>query len=270
MTSTNGSYRPSSQGVPNAHGGGGYAGRPFRPYSQQQQQQQQQKPKPFSAFDALARDGIADIVAAGGRRKANDPFNPDDSDDEDDSAGMESDDPTNTAMFLDDSEEKELHGVPPGTPQAFKKLGQLTVKSITRQKDSQTPGRTQTRTSAIPQLGKSGSAGRNSQYTNNISPSKRGRNDNDDMLPLGAAVPVRPVERPSEPVVPLSVQRLRASQRASRILDNIKGTAPLFDSHRGPNGGVLPLQFGAPANQQPRVNLNPEFDRNEFSPIVFS
>ncbi|KAJ2080411.1 hypothetical protein GGI09_007761 [Coemansia sp. S100] len=270
MTSTNGSYRPSSQGVPNAHGGGGYAGRPFRPYSQQQQQQQQQKPKPFSAFDALARDGIADIVAAGGRRKANDPFNPDDSDDEDDGAGMESDDPTNTAMFLDDSEEKELHGVPPGTPQAFKKLGQLTVKSITRQKDSQTPGRTQTRTSAIPQLGKSGSAGRSSQYTNNISPSKRGRNDNDDMLPLGAAVPVRPVERPSEPVVPLSVQRLRASQRASRILDNIKGTTPLFDSHRAPNGGVLPLQFGAPASQQPRVNLNPEFDRNEFSPIVFS
>ncbi|KAJ2059684.1 hypothetical protein GGI17_004267 [Coemansia sp. S146] len=270
MTSTNSSYRPSSQGVPNAYGSGGYAGRPFRPYSQQQQQQQKQKPKPFSAFDALSRDGIADIVAAGGRGKVNDPFNPDDSDDGDDGAGMESDDPTNTAMFLDDSEEKELHGVPPGTPQAFRKLGQLTVKSITRQKDSQTPGRTQTRASAIPQPGKSGSAGRKSQYTNSVSPSKKGHHDNDDMMPLGSAVPVRPVGRPSEPVVPLSVLRLRASQRASRILDNIKGATPLFDTRSAPNGGVLPLQFGAPASQYPRVNLNPEFDKNEFSPIVFS
>ncbi|KAJ2488654.1 hypothetical protein IWW37_004633 [Coemansia sp. RSA 2050] len=197
MTSANDSYRPPGQGGSNAYGSGGYAGRPHHQYSQQQQRQQ--KARPFSAFDALSRDGIADIITTGSHRKLDDPFNPDDSDEGIDDAGMESDDPTNTAMFLDDSEEKELHGVPPGTPQAFKKLGQLTVKSISRQKDSQTPGRTQTRASVISQLGKSGSAGRNSR-----------------------------------------------------------------------GGSILPLQFGVPGSQHHRVNLDPEFDKNEFSPIVFS
>ncbi|KAJ2824816.1 hypothetical protein GGI24_003316, partial [Coemansia furcata] len=265
MTSTNDSYRPSGQGVPHAHGSGGYAGRPSPQYSQQQQQRQQ-KAKPFSAFDALESDDIAEIVAAGGRSKADNPFNPGDSDEDDDGIGMDSDDPTNTAMFLDDSEEKELHGVPPGTPQAFRKLGQLTVKSISRQKDSQTPGRTQTRPSAVPQLGKSGSVGRNAHYTNSVSPSKKGHHGGNDMVMSGAAAPVRS----SEPVVPMSVLRLRASQRAGKILDNIKGATPLFDSRIAPSGGVLPLQFGVPSSQHPRVNLDPEFDKNEFSPIVFS
>ncbi|KAJ2736362.1 hypothetical protein IW152_000922 [Coemansia sp. BCRC 34962] len=266
MTSANDSYRPPGQGGSNAYGSGGYAGRPHHQYSQQQQRQQ--KARPFSAFDALSRDGIADIITTGSHRKLDDPFNPDDSDEGIDDAGMESDDPTNTAMFLDDSEEKELHGVPPGTPQAFKKLGQLTVKSISRQKDSQTPGRTQTRASVISQLGKSGSAGRNSRYASNVSPSKKGSHGNSGIATLGAAVPVQP----SEPVVPMSVLRLRASQRASKILDNIKGTTPLLSKTRASNSGgsILPLQFGVPGSQHHRVNLDPEFDKNEFSPIVFS
>ncbi|KAJ2451911.1 hypothetical protein GGF42_004152 [Coemansia sp. RSA 2424] len=278
MTSAKGAYMPSSQGGLHAHDGGGYAGRPHHHYTQQQQQQQQQrKAKPFSAFDAQAREGVAEIIAAGGRSKANGPFDPNDSDEEDSGAGIDSDDPTNTAMFLDDSEEKELRGVLPGTPQAYRRLGQVTAKSISRQKDSQTPGRTQTRASAMPQLGSSGSsAGRNLRYANNVSPSKKGRHD-EDVVALGSAAPVRPAARPSEPVlrprepaVPLSVQKLRASQKAGRILDRIKGTTPLFDARIAPKGSVMPLQFGVPASQRPHVNIEPEFEKNEFSPIVFS
>ncbi|KAJ1820716.1 hypothetical protein LPJ60_003053 [Coemansia sp. RSA 2675] len=267
MTSANDSYRPPGQGGAHARGSGGYAGRPHHQHPQQQQRQQ--SAKPFSAFDAMPKDSTANIIATDGRRNLGDPFDSNDSDDGIEDVGMESDDPTNTAMFLDDSEEKELHGVPPGTPQAFKKLGQLTVKSISRQKDSQTPGRTQTRASVVPQLGKSGGAGRNTRYTNNVSPSKKGNHGNSGNETLGAAVPVRS----SEPVVPMSVLRLRASQRASKILDNIKGTTPQLSRTRVPNGGggsVLPLQFGAPGGQHHRVNLDPEFDKNEFSPIVFS
>ncbi|KAJ2610394.1 hypothetical protein EV177_003992 [Coemansia sp. RSA 1804] len=53
---------------------------------------------------------------------------------DEDVGGVESDDPTNTAMCLDENDEKELHGVAPNTPMAFEKLGQLTAKSISRQK----------------------------------------------------------------------------------------------------------------------------------------
>ncbi|KAJ2907861.1 hypothetical protein GGI21_003465, partial [Coemansia aciculifera] len=264
MASTKGAFRPASQGGLHARDSGGYAGRPF----QQQQQQQQHKPKPFSAFDAQAREGAAAIQAASARNNNNssrteDPFG---SDEEGSGAGIDSDDPTNTAMFLDDSEEKELRGVPPGTPQAFRKLGQLTVKSITRQKDSQTPGRTQTRTSALAQPGNSGSAGRSSRYADNVSPSKRGRHDENGVM-LGAAMPVRSSEPPT---VPLSVQKLRASQRAGRILDRIKDITPLFGARGAPSGIPQPLQFGVPVNQRLSVNIEPEFERNEFSPIVFS
>ncbi|KAJ2456800.1 hypothetical protein GGI02_006212, partial [Coemansia sp. RSA 2322] len=53
------------------------------------------------------------------------------------------------------------------------------------------------------------------------------------------------------------------------ILDNIKSSTPLFDARKSPEGGIAPLQFGKPG-QYPRINLDPEFDKNEFSPIVFS
>ncbi|KAJ2795342.1 hypothetical protein H4R21_005147, partial [Coemansia helicoidea] len=129
----------------------------------------------------------------------------------------DSDDPTNTAMFLDESEENELVDMAPGTPQAFKKLGQVTVKSISRQRDSQTPGRT------IQRSAEGGSA----RYNNAESPSKKGRGSHTALL--SSRIPAPPTARAAgrrldeaNDGVPLSVRKIRSSQRAANILDRIK------------------------------------------------
>ncbi|KAJ1721582.1 hypothetical protein LPJ61_006023, partial [Coemansia biformis] len=140
------------------------------------------------------------------------------------------DDPTNTAMFLDESEENELVSVAPGTPMAFKKLGQVTVKSITRQRDSQTPGRAQGGPSAGLQRTQRG-AGGSARYDNAESPSKKGRGGRAPLV--GSRIPMPTSAQPARAAesrqaeadnteVPLSVRRIRSSRRAGIILDRIK------------------------------------------------
>ncbi|KAJ2710689.1 hypothetical protein H4R19_003625 [Coemansia spiralis] len=173
----------------------------------------------------------------------------------------DSDDPTNTAMFLDESEENELVNVAPGTPLAFKKLGQMTVKSISRQRDSQTPGRPQH------------SAGRsNIRYDNAESPSKKGRGSHPPLL--SSRIPAPPTARAAgrrlaeadDASVPLSVRKIRTSQRAANILDRIKHATPRPKMNGKENAagaivdGVLRLDGRAPG--QPRtVALEPPLDR---------
>ncbi|KAJ2456029.1 hypothetical protein EV183_000372 [Coemansia sp. RSA 2336] len=175
----------------------------------------------------------------------------------------DSDDPTNTAMFLDESEEDELKGVAPGTPQAYKQLGQLTVKSITRQRVSQTPGRPINGAQEYKP-----SASRNSRYTNAESPSKKGKNHTD---PSSAIPMLTPATRPrlasrqipKDTTVPESVRRIRSSRRASNILDKIKHTSP---EPKPDNSG--PLVDLRTVVRNPRTGVNPSFDKNEFSPLL--
>ncbi|KAJ2692663.1 hypothetical protein GGH99_001593, partial [Coemansia sp. RSA 1285] len=109
---------------------------------------------------------------------------------DEDVGGVESDDPTNTAMCLDENDEKELHGVAPNTPMAFEKLGQLTAKSISRQKVAQTPGKTRTGLGSTGQRTETADSARASTwYTNAGSPSKKGRQNNNDADLLSSAIP---------------------------------------------------------------------------------
>ncbi|KAI9502995.1 hypothetical protein BX070DRAFT_226014 [Coemansia spiralis] len=230
------------------------------------------------------------------RKRLDDPFGPttDNMISDSDSGGeapipdFESDDPTNTAMFFDEEDEKELRDVVPGTPMAYKKLEQLTVKSISRQKDAQTPGRTLNRTSKNGQQTHP-SAGQNSRYIDAGSPSKKGK-QNGHIESLSTAVPmktpaniIRRGVQPSnnnindETAVPLSVSRIRSSRRAGDILNKIKLASPESKIPRRPllaksmanrNGAAAHAQYQQLRHQ--RTALEPEFDRNEFSPILFS
>ncbi|KAJ2378440.1 hypothetical protein IW150_000801 [Coemansia sp. RSA 2607] len=94
----------------------------------------------------------------------------------------DSDDPTNTAMILEENDEDELKQIPPGTPMAISKLSQLTVNSIRRRRISQTPGRTPCITGSNtgnPLSAKSksehGSSSKKHYVDDMGSPSKKGR-----------------------------------------------------------------------------------------------
>ncbi|KAJ1666406.1 hypothetical protein IW140_001137 [Coemansia sp. RSA 1813] len=204
-----------------------------------------------------------------------------------DVAGVESDDPTNTAMCLDENDEKELYGVTPGTPMAFKKLGQLTAKSITRQKDAQTPARTR--------VGLAGSSGQQThtgsakatRYVNTGSPSKKGKQE-DGIDLLSSAIPrLTPKNNGRQGIskgqapgndedVPMSIRHIRASRRAGEMLSRIKmgsleskipSKAPLStvlaEKNKASNSSAL-----AQNQALPRTTLDPEFDKNEFSPFM--
>ncbi|KAJ2851713.1 hypothetical protein IWW36_000858 [Coemansia brasiliensis] len=179
-------------------------------------------------------------------------------------AGIDSDDPTNTAMFLDESEEDELKGVAPGTPQAYKQLGQLTVKSITRQRVSQTPGRLMNGTKDPKP-----SVSRSSRYVNAESPSKKGRNHTalNSAMPMLTPAPQARMGSERNPTkdisVPESVRRIRSSRRASNILDKIKHASP---EPKPDNSG--PLVDLRTVVRNPRTGFNPNFDKNEFSPLI--
>ncbi|KAJ1648369.1 hypothetical protein LPJ64_000318 [Coemansia asiatica] len=195
--------------------------------------------------------------------------------DDDSDVGIESDDPTNTAMFLVESEENELKQIVPGTPQAFSKLGQLTVQSINRQRISQTPGKTPSHRGT----GNHGSASRRSSSKSNNgssksfistedSPSKRGKAA--QIESLGPPVPV--FQLPSPPKekmasanganVPKSVRILNSSRRAEMILDKIKASEKTAERPAVPKAS-------SPAEQRKRMPIKPDFERNEFAPIEF-
>ncbi|KAJ2082939.1 hypothetical protein H4R24_001209 [Coemansia sp. RSA 988] len=150
-------------------------------------------------------------------------------------ADIDSDDPTNTAMFLDESEENELVNVVPGTPLAFKKLGQITVKSITRQRDSQTPGRPQIGLSTGKQRTYDNSSASRIPRSYNIeSPTKKSAKGQVNLLntaipiltPMAAGSGGSKQYKWTEEAEPLSVLRLRSSRRAGDILNTIKRTSP--------------------------------------------
>ncbi|KAJ1786039.1 hypothetical protein LPJ59_006012, partial [Coemansia sp. RSA 2399] len=205
---------------------------------------------------------------------------------DEDVAGIESDDPTNTAMFLDENEEKELHGVTPGTPMAFKKLGQLTTKSITRQKDAQTPGRT-TRVGLTGSGGQySGAANVTTRYVNTGSPSKKGKQEESVDL-MSSAIPrltpknntrqgIRRQDSGGDMDVPKSIRRIRESRRAGEILGRIKmGSLESKIPRKTPLATMLAEKNnGFPGDAQAqnqallRTSLDPEFDRNEFSELL--
>ncbi|KAJ2501940.1 hypothetical protein GGH96_001466 [Coemansia sp. RSA 1972] len=185
-----------------------------------------------------------------------------------DEAGIDSDDPTNTAMFLDDSEESELKSMVPGTPLAYKQLEQVTQKSISRQRDSQTPGRPQNGTSAIAQSRSS----RSSRYANDESPSKRGKNQLAAQTGIPMLTPA--VRRPNVGVEPQSVLQIRSSRRASNILDRIK-QAPqaqysILDKLKQASADSTNSHDAGHAMRNVQTGVDPSFNKNEFSPFLFS
>ncbi|KAJ1755418.1 hypothetical protein LPJ58_004223 [Coemansia sp. RSA 1591] len=185
-----------------------------------------------------------------------------------DEAGIDSDDPTNTAMFLDDSEESELKSMVPGTPLAYKQLEKVTVKSISRQRDSQTPGRPQNGTSAIAQSRSS----RSSRYTNDESPSKRGKGQLAAQTVIPMLTPA--VRRPNVDVEPQSVLQIRSSRRASNILDRIK-QAPqaqynILDKLKQASAEHTNAHEAGHGARSVQTGVDPSFNKNEFSPFLFS
>ncbi|KAJ2558941.1 hypothetical protein GGH12_005620 [Coemansia sp. RSA 1822] len=186
-----------------------------------------------------------------------------------DEAGIDSDDPTNTAMFLDDSEESELKSVVPGTPLAYKQLEQVTVKSISRQRDSQTPGRPQNGTSGNTQSRSS----RSSRYVNDESPSKRGKNQ----LAAQSGIPMLTpaVRRPQNITMePQSVLQIRSSRRAGSILDRIK-QAPqaeynILDKLKQASANSTNSHDAGHGTRNVQTGVDPSFNKNEFSPFLFS
>ncbi|ORX73705.1 hypothetical protein DL89DRAFT_289436 [Linderina pennispora] len=171
-------------------------------------------------------DAINDFEAAlrepAERTNASDSFGDNAFDNSDNNS--DSDDPTNIAMFLDEADEHELQGVTPGTPMALEKLGELTAKSISRQKRRQTPARSNGTGSLLR---------RSSQYSDAGSPSKRGKESNLASLMDNIASITTPTaisrsrgaqaENDEEPTQ--SVLRIRSSHRATGILDRIKGSS---------------------------------------------
>ncbi|KAI8324780.1 hypothetical protein GQ54DRAFT_302396 [Martensiomyces pterosporus] len=171
-----------------------------------------------------------------------------DSDSSDMDDVYDSDDPTNTAMFLDERDEDELRHIMPGTPLAFQKLGQLTAKSITRQKKAQTPAK------------QTSGAGAEHQ------PRYSARQSNS--LATATPAPSRNVAalNKEEASVPLSVRAIRSSKRASSILSKIKSNSPPNKVQPTPSN-VPALKFSSAGHH---TSLDPDFDKNEFSPIAFS
>ncbi|KAJ2807727.1 hypothetical protein H4R20_001160 [Coemansia guatemalensis] len=177
-------------------------------------------------------------------------------------ADIDSDDPTNTAMFLDESEENELVNVVPGTPLAFKKLGQMTVKSITRQRDSQTPGRPQIGLSTGKQQAHDNSSISRIPRRDNIeSPTKKSAKGQASLLntPIPILTPAAvgrdgsKQRQRAEEAVPLSVLRLRSSRRAGDILKTIKRTSPKSNAEerqKAAEGNAPLLDFGAELQRQ--------------------
>ncbi|KAJ2616087.1 hypothetical protein H4S08_000962 [Coemansia sp. RSA 1365] len=196
-------------------------------------------------------------------------------------ADIDSDDPTNTAMFLDESEENELVNVVPGTPLAFKKLGQMTVKSITRQRDSQTPGRPQIGFSTgRQQVDDNGSTSRNPRNDNIESPTKKSKKRHASLLdtaipmltPAGAGRESSKQRQGSEETAPLSVLRLRSSRRAGDILNTIKRTSPkpkAVEQKSAADGSALLMDFGTVAQQQ-MSSTGSVFGRDQPSAPVMS
>ncbi|KAJ2785918.1 hypothetical protein GGI15_001758 [Coemansia interrupta] len=193
-------------------------------------------------------------------------------------ASIDSDDPTNTAMFLDESEERELEEVLPGTPMAFSKLGQVTVQSIRRQRISQTPGRTPriTGTSAGNPLSarsksERGSSSSKKHYVDDMgSPSKKGKQAPVESLeslmpPLQLNYSQsRPMPKAaSASKIPQSVEVMNKGRRATLLLEKIKN-GPLT------TGIPSPPKDADVAQQRKRTPIKPHFERNDLEPIVFS
>ncbi|KAJ2606330.1 hypothetical protein H4R99_000538 [Coemansia sp. RSA 1722] len=193
----------------------------------------------------------------------------DNEDNNDSDKGIESDDPTNTAMFLVESEEKELNEIVPGTPQAFSKLGQLTVQSINRQRVSQTPGKTPLQRSATKDENSNGrSSNKSKSHSSSYgSPSKRGKVLQTDSL--GAPVPVFQLPSPpKESIVkteglstPKCVRIINSSRRAEMILDKIKASERIVE--------IPAAKRESPVGERRRTPIKPTFERNEFAPIGF-
>lgn len=181
-----------------------------------------------------------------------------DSEEEDEDEGIidlgidsDDDDPTNTAMFLDESEERELDGVTPGTPMAFRKLEQMTTKSINRQRESQTPGRTPRSSIKRNQQYPLEWDGNWPRYANAADESPTKRKGNDRLLPITSLKPAKMLadinlatakqaKRGTDDTagtVPLSIQKIRSSRRAGNILSKIRAAN---NSHQPPK----PLDFG--------------------------
>ncbi|KAJ2778176.1 hypothetical protein H4R18_004768 [Coemansia javaensis] len=196
-------------------------------------QARQQPSTTYISLDGRVITEEADAAAAAAAAAA--------SDDDDD-------DPTNTAMLLDENDERELAGVVPGTPMALKRLGQVTVKSITRQRVSQTPVRGQGTGLRRAQRGAGlGDAG----YGGSESPSKKGGDGRQSAVLMGSRIPMMPAPAAARadagqqlPEVPLSVRRLRSARRAGNILSRIKqmppGARAPADSHPQEAGGPAP------------------------------
>ncbi|PIA14510.1 hypothetical protein COEREDRAFT_82771 [Coemansia reversa NRRL 1564] len=196
-------------------------------------------------------------------------------------ADIDSDDPTNTAMFLDESEENELVNVVPGTPLAFKKLGQMTVKSITRQRDSQTPGRPLIGFSTgRKQVHDNSSTSRIPRNDNIESPTKKSKKGHASLLdtaipmltPAAAGREGSRQRQGSEETAPLSVLRLRSSRRAGDILNTIKRTSPkpkAVEQKRAADGSALLMDFGTVAQQQ-MSSTGSVFGRDQPSAPVMS
>ncbi|KAJ2557510.1 hypothetical protein EV175_001303 [Coemansia sp. RSA 1933] len=209
---------------------------------------------------------------------------------DEDVAGVESDDPTNTAMCLDENDERELHGVTPGTPMALQKLGQLTVKSITRQKDAQTPGRTRVGLVGSSGSRDTGSADAPLRYVNVGSPSKKGKQSNGMDLMSSAIPRLTPKKNANQGIkgqqgsvdddsVPKAISRIRASQRAGAILSRIRmGSVESKISKKAPLALVLAEKSNvafenAHVHNQAlaRTALDkPKPDKNEISPFMLS
>ncbi|KAJ2385249.1 hypothetical protein H4S02_004424 [Coemansia sp. RSA 2611] len=82
--------------------------------------------------------------------------------------------------------------------------------------------------------------------------------------PTERAEPCRLLEANDE-TVPLSVRRIRSSRRAGSILDKIKQTSP-----KAAPGTTAPLLDLGTVARNPRPSLDPNFNKNRFSPFVLS
>ncbi|KAJ1940658.1 hypothetical protein GGF37_003883, partial [Kickxella alabastrina] len=184
------------------------------------------------------------------------------------SGNSDSDDPGNTAMFLDETEEDELKKVVPGTPMAFEKLGQLTVKSIRRQRVSQTPRRPPLPAEMIDNAAME--RGRFRYADDKESPSKKGRGEQPEELTLMSCFPkltLKPLadrHSKSTDVAHMSeaVLQLKASKRAGSILNKIRSGSS--------SSAVVPDYMSRPdgAERTGPASLKPDSRREKFVPIV--
>ncbi|KAJ2719977.1 hypothetical protein GGI07_004887 [Coemansia sp. Benny D115] len=209
-------------------------------------------PKTRSASSSAARAGRREKGQVGGL------FGSDGSDSHEDGiGGIDSDDPANTAMFLDEKEEMELVGVVPGTPMALKKLGMMTVKSIERQRASNTPRKAAPvvdRDKRFVQWERDRVHNVPSYPDDSLSPTRKGRSRGLTMemsiKDLGTRQERKLVQtRASEPTnlsgeeerssTPVVVRRLKSARRASEILDKIRAHESMPGSEFGAASGKL-------------------------------